>query len=43
MTEQDERDRLLGVLIKTWIKEGNEVILRNKRGEEVILELKDDI
>jgi hypothetical protein len=43
MTEQDERDRLLGVLIKTWIREGNEVVLRNKRGEFVTLELEDDV
>lgn len=38
---KDEKNRLLGSLIHTWIAEGNKVILRNARGEDVTLDLKE--
>lgn len=41
--EPEDRNRLLGLLIRTWLAEGNEVILRNRRGEAVTLDLADGI
>lgn len=39
----DEKNRLLGSLIRTWIAEGNEVILRNRKGESMRMELKGEM